>query len=357
VLGVLIGVLAVCWGPSSQAARAPRAVVLFAGTMQGDLLMSADAGTHWRHLWKSPGGLIALAVAAEGRVLYAGTNHARVWRSADGGRHWRQVNGRWPHVTRVQALAVHPRNANIVYAGTDDGLYRSATGGMPWARLVLPRTARARRSPAIQPVFSIVFDGQTPPNAWAGTWSPPAQGAGAAAPALYQSVDRGQTWRPLPAGLPPARSGVYVVALAPSPAPSRELSIGTSSGVYTLRETNARTWGRRGDVVLGGTTVYALAVGVGTAGTLYVGTASGVYVVRDRSSPVRGLVVPADQRRLGVRVLLGDPLRARWAYAATDKGVLRTTDGGLHWRFWTCRVPGCTRADVTSLALAVVPQR
>jgi hypothetical protein len=103
--------------------------------------------------------------------------------------------------------------------------------------------------------------------------------------------------------------------------------------------------------------VYALAVSAGTARTLYVGTATGVYVARGSSTPVRGRVVPADQRRLGVRVLLGDPLQAHWAYAATDKGVLRTSDGGLHWRFWTCHGPGCTRADVTSLALAVVPRR
>jgi hypothetical protein len=160
-------------------------------------------------------------------------------------------------------------------------------------------------------------------------------------------------------GVPPARSGVYVLALAASPAQAQTLYVGTHSGVYTVRETSPTRWAGRGAVLLGGRSVYALAVSRGPAGTstLYAGTDNEVYVSRGGRTPFLGRIVPADHRRVGVRVVLSDPLHPLWAYAATDKGLLRTTDGGVHWGFWDCTLPWCTGADVTSLALVVAAPR
>jgi photosystem II stability/assembly factor-like uncharacterized protein len=327
--------------------------VLFAGTLQGHLLVSRDAGIHWRHLWQLPGGVLALAVAAEGRLLHAGTNHGLVWRSTDGGRHWQQVNTHWAQTTRVPALAVEPQHPATVYAGTDNGLFRTLSGGRHWTRLVMPRPLPTPRHRAIEPVFSLAVAAHAPPAVWAGTWRPRTQGPHAAGPALYRSSDGGLTWTPGVLGVPASGSGIYVLALASPAMQPRVLYVGTQSGVYTLRETSPQTWARRGAILLAGQAVYALAVSPDAAQTLYMGTANGLSVARGGRPPALGRLVPADRRRVGVRVICVDPLHPQWAYAATDKGLLRTTDSGAHWTYWTCPLTACTGADVTSLAVAV----
>jgi hypothetical protein len=68
--------------------------------------------------------------SADTNVLYAGTDTG-VYRSDNSGAGWQLASGGLP-VTPVRALAVHPENAMIVYAGTDSGLFRSEDGGASW---------------------------------------------------------------------------------------------------------------------------------------------------------------------------------------------------------------------------------
>jgi hypothetical protein len=68
--------------------------------------------------------------SADSNVLYAGTDTG-VYRSDNSGAGWQLASGGLP-VTPVRALAVHPENSRIVYAGTDTGLFRSDDGGVSW---------------------------------------------------------------------------------------------------------------------------------------------------------------------------------------------------------------------------------
>src|SRR6202050_5900507 len=79
---------------------------------------------------------IYLGLAGEtgrGRVVQSG-----LYRMADGSDEWEVLHRGLPEAPAVRALAVHPSNPDIVYAGTQSGPYRSADRGETWATVHIP---------------------------------------------------------------------------------------------------------------------------------------------------------------------------------------------------------------------------
>lgn len=77
-----------------------------------------------------------LAVSAsEPNILYCGTEAGVVFRSEDKGQNWTACNGAHFFGGSIYALAVHPQNPDIVYAGGGTALWRSEDGGNTWNRV------------------------------------------------------------------------------------------------------------------------------------------------------------------------------------------------------------------------------
>src|SRR5260370_41779358 len=71
-------------------------------------------------------------------TICAGTIGSGLWLSADGGESWRRVmKGLWSE-SRVFGLTVHPHAPRTVFAGADDGIYKSSDGGQSFERLDSP---------------------------------------------------------------------------------------------------------------------------------------------------------------------------------------------------------------------------
>jgi photosystem II stability/assembly factor-like uncharacterized protein len=112
----------------------------------------------------------------ENVTLCIGTIGSGAWISADGGENWRRVRrGLW-NESRVYGLAVDPRRPRTVFAGADDGLYRSEDGGQSFAHIDSPMNK--------MDVWKIAFDPSDPDTMFAGTR--PA--------ALFRSRDGGRQW-------------------------------------------------------------------------------------------------------------------------------------------------------------------
>ena len=99
---------------------------------------------------------------------------------------WEALNAGLPESPEVHVILVHPHNPDVIFAGTQDGPYRSTDGGDHWQRLGFPDRGVMIWSLTIHP---------TRPNIMY---------AGAAPVALYRSLDAGETWSRLPKAISPA---------------------------------------------------------------------------------------------------------------------------------------------------------
>ena len=59
-----------------------------------------------------------------------------MYRRADGDQEWQAINNGLPNEPQVRALVVHPQNPQTIYAGTQNGVYRSDDRQRHGARFV-----------------------------------------------------------------------------------------------------------------------------------------------------------------------------------------------------------------------------
>src|SRR5262249_51145262 len=110
----------------------------------GDPMASSSDNTRPSYLYAGLAG-----ETGPGRPVDAG-----LLRLADGGNGWERLSRGLPESPAVRALAVHPQNADIIYAGTQYGPYRSFDRGEHWEKVTLPDHGL--------PVWSILFHPHNP---------------------------------------------------------------------------------------------------------------------------------------------------------------------------------------------------
>lgn len=128
--------------------------------------------------------------------IFAGAGAARsqngsptrggLFRHDGNGSDWEALTNGLPADAEVHAILVRPDNPNEIFAGTNDGPYRSTDGGDHWRRLNFPDRGVMIWSLAIHP------------------GRPDTMYAGAAPIALYRSLDGGENWHRLPNAVSPA---------------------------------------------------------------------------------------------------------------------------------------------------------
>jgi uncharacterized repeat protein (TIGR01451 family) len=189
---------------------------VYAGSYDGGLFRSRDAGQTWTNLTASIGdaSINALEVDAGSGTVYAATTSSGVWRSDDDGTTWRPTafaDG------FANALAVDP-TTNAVYAGlcfdATRTVLRSDDGGVHWT----------------------VAQGGLPTATCINDLRVPAAASGLVVAAtsnkgVYASADRGASWTPL--GADSYDGAAYQLA---GDAHATELYTGSPYGVldYTL---------------------------------------------------------------------------------------------------------------------------
>lgn len=76
-------------------------------------------------------------------IVYVGAETGVVFKTTDKGHTWHACNGSFNFGTVISAIAVDPHNPDIVYVGSDIGLWKSTDGGENWQRMA-PTTVRTR---------------------------------------------------------------------------------------------------------------------------------------------------------------------------------------------------------------------
>ncbi len=116
--------------------------LLYAGSDDGQLHMSPNGGDDWKLVSKCfPKGYWISSVVASSHKrsrVYASVNGYRnddfdpyIYRSEDYGKTWDNIWGNLP-ASPVNVVVEDPTNENVLYAGTDQGLYVSFDQGGKW---------------------------------------------------------------------------------------------------------------------------------------------------------------------------------------------------------------------------------
>ena len=212
--------------------------------LAGGLFRSSDAGATWgmqlrdssggrlfeegpssenAHIWK-----VGIARSDASKVYAA--SGAGVWASDDGGSTWRgnapvrpaEIRMAAFSVSESRALAVDPKNADIVYAGVwGKGLYRSTNAGRDWTEINsgLPKGAG---------VWDIAINPLNSKDLFAAVWNS----------GVYESADSGVTWSQLNSGFDVDTSKqVYALAIDKGGSP-QNLYAGTINGIWRISSEN-----------------------------------------------------------------------------------------------------------------------
>lgn len=124
---------------------------IWAGSDDGYLQLSNDGGKSWTNLTRNIPGLAPnspvshiepsrksaqLAYAAFERHMFDDFR-PYIFKTTDGGKSWQNISGNLPSKAYVQVVREDPKNPNLLYAGTEVGLFASYDGGGSWGRLNL----------------------------------------------------------------------------------------------------------------------------------------------------------------------------------------------------------------------------
>ncbi len=108
-----------------------------------------------------------------------------LFRRSPGDSEWQALSKGLPENVEARAFAVHPQNPDVIYAGTQDGPYRSVDGGDQWEKLGFPDRNAVIWTISIHPTRpNILYCGTAPV-------------------VLYRSLDGGDNWHKLPNAICP----------------------------------------------------------------------------------------------------------------------------------------------------------
>jgi len=149
---------------------------LYAGTHDAGVFMSPNANGTWTNISSGLGDYRIRSVkAVAASQVFAGTNGDSAWKYTGS---WTQ-KGPFIRAPGVIQIAIHPTNSAIIYAGTDQGVYKSFNGGESW----VPKNQGLGGYGDLV-ISGISIDPGTPSTIYLGTW-----GYG-----IFKSTDSGDHW-------------------------------------------------------------------------------------------------------------------------------------------------------------------
>lgn len=93
--------------------------------------VSTDGGENWTPFGGAVANVEIESLTLASKTLFAGTEKGFL-RSTDGGQSWQRIGGGLPRYI-VSALAVHPANPDVMWAGASSaGIWKTTDGGKTW---------------------------------------------------------------------------------------------------------------------------------------------------------------------------------------------------------------------------------
>lgn len=243
----------------------------YLGVASGGVWKTVNAGVTWDSIFEGQGSFAIGCVTIDPSnpsTIWVGTGEDvggrhiaygdGVYRSTDGGASWTRMGlESSEHVTEI---LIHPGDSNVIWVaaqgplwseGGQRGIFKSSDGGATWKQTL--------GDEAWTGAASLVMDPREPDRLYAATWqrhrTVAAYMGGGPESGLHRSLDGGETWEQLEAGLPEGSMGKIGLAISPQQPDVVYAAIELdrrSGGIYRSSDRGA-TWEKRSDTVSGGT--------------------------------------------------------------------------------------------------------
>jgi photosystem II stability/assembly factor-like uncharacterized protein len=260
--------------------------------------------------------------------ILVGTVGQGVMRSPDGGETWLRagINQGMHSDAIVRCLSNHPRQPEVVFAGTDKGLLRSTNAGASWQPVESPLSDYC--------VWKVAADAGDPSLMFAGTGTPtPA--------AVFRSEDAGQHWHKLAVDIAAECEAVgvpRVTGIAVDPLDARTVWVGLEVDGVRVSRDGGDSWTALGRAIAN-PDVHSVAVASGSPKSVFVLVNNDVFVSRDDGlswESIRAAEVFPWTYCRGVAVKPGEPGTVFVAIGDATPGrtgaVMRSTDAGGTWQ-------------------------
>ncbi len=322
----------------------------YMGGVQGGVWRTDDAGMTWENisdgkLPQTASSIGAIAVAPSNpRVIYVGTGESDIrgdmatgvgiFKSTDGGTTWSYAGLRDTHTT--MALAIDPRNPNVVYAGSmghvfapnaERGVFKTTDGGKTWKKILYVNSSTGANSVVMDPsnpnvLYVTMWQAQRTP------WNLTSGGPGSG---VYKTTDGGAHWTKISAhpGFAAGMLGKMGVALAPSDPRIVYAIVQARHGGVFRSENGGATWTRvNGEMKLRQRAFYymALTVDPKNANVLYAPEVDSVWKSTDGGKVWKPLTQPGDHHILWI-----NPRDTRYMVEGDDGGATVSVNGGKTW--------------------------
>jgi photosystem II stability/assembly factor-like uncharacterized protein len=124
---------------------------IWLGTDDGNLQLTTDGGKNWSNLIKNVPNVAANSPVSHvepsrtnARTAFVSFDRHMfddfqpyIFKTTDAGKSWTSISGNLPAKAYVQVVREDPKNTNLLYAGTELGLFASYNGGKDWLPLNL----------------------------------------------------------------------------------------------------------------------------------------------------------------------------------------------------------------------------
>ena len=166
-------------------------------------------------------------------TIVVGTVGQSIMRSEDNGETWARIGPRrgFAYEASVRCIAMHPKQSNILFAGTERGLYRSEDGGANWQYIDSALNSYY--------LWAIAIDSVNPDIMFVGTGTPtPA--------AIFRSTNGGRSWEKRPAEIAAECENVgspRVTGIAVDPVEPNNVWMGLEVDGARHSNDGGETWG------------------------------------------------------------------------------------------------------------------
>jgi photosystem II stability/assembly factor-like uncharacterized protein len=325
--------------------------IWYVAVASGGLWKTYNRGNTWTPIFDDYGSYSLGVVTVDPRdsnVVWLGTGENQsqrsvsfgdgLYKSTDAGRTWRRVG--LENSEHIQRILIDPRNSNTVLvaaqgplwaAGGDRGVYKTTDGGQTWRRVLHISDNTG--------VTDLVMDPRNPDVLYASAYQRRRQvgqliGGGPEA-GIFKSVNGGETWQKLEAGLPTVDKGRIALGIDPRSSSiiyAQVVAQREEGGFFRSTDAGA-TWTKMSNNQ-GGDPQYYGEIFVDPHRTETIWTL-GVNIQRTRDGGRTFQNVNMQGVHVDHHEIVFDPADSLHMWVGNDGGLYETFDNGTTWRHFT----------------------